>query len=164
MSTPLCLTVRFAFFTFFPFRIEFGRSEIDVVRLPDQRRKAHIDGRTRLRVDATAFVVFARQTETIEDLYLVTILHVNAAVASALPPTQRFEGENEFAMQCVISELLFGFAAGGQQRAVLHVSARPFVGVGTIKKHGRARWRFNPNGGASPDGFFSSCTARPSPS
>ncbi len=61
-----------------------GVGEVHVVGLPDQRRQAHVHLRRHPGVNAAALVVLAVQAERVEDLHLVVIDLVEAAVAPTL--------------------------------------------------------------------------------
>ena len=59
-----------------------------------------------LGVDAAALVVLAVQAERVEDLHLVMVDLVEAAVAAALAAAVRPEGQQEFDVGGVVVELL----------------------------------------------------------
>ena len=80
-------------------------SEVDVVRLPREWRKAHVDRRSRDRVDPSAFVVLAFQAKRIEYLAFVAALDVDAAVAAALAACGRHERRAELDVQQVVAKL-----------------------------------------------------------
>src|SRR4051794_27470773 len=82
-----------------------GVREVDVVGLPGQRREAHVELRLGLGVDAAGLVVLAVQAEGVEDLDLVVVDHVEAAVTATLAAGVRAEGEHELSVDGVVLEL-----------------------------------------------------------
>ena len=72
--------------------LHHGIGELHVVGLPLERRQAHVHDRIGLGVDATALVVFPFQPKRIEDLHLVMVHLIKAAVAPALSARGGLEG------------------------------------------------------------------------
>src|SRR5262249_44876423 len=83
--------------------LEAGGVELDVVGLPRQGREADVDRRGRLLVEGAAIVVTAGEAEAVEDLYLVAILEIDAAVAATLPLRAGPEGEAELGVQLEVA-------------------------------------------------------------
>src|SRR5262249_48704158 len=86
--------------------VETRGREVNVIRLPRERRQAHIHERRVLRVEAAAFVVLALEAEAVEDLEFVAVLHVDAAVGPALPAGVRHERQEELQVNLVVLESL----------------------------------------------------------
>src|SRR5690606_18279149 len=111
---------------------EDGALVLDVVRLPLKRRQAHVKERVGLAVNAAALVVLAVETEGVEDLDLVQLGLVEAAVAPALAASGRTIREHELDVHGVVGELVLGqdVPAVGVQEAGLSVEAAAVPGVG----------------------------------
>ncbi len=107
MTTPLSFTVMRAFFDLLAV-LGDGVGEVDVVRLPLERRQAHVDLRLELGVDAAALVVLAVEAEAVEDLHLVHVDLVEAAVAAALVAGVGAVRLQELEVDRVVVELLLG--------------------------------------------------------
>ena len=62
---------------------------VDVVRLPGQWRKAHVEVGGFHRVEATTFVVLAFQSKRVEHLAFITSLQIDTTVTASLTAVLR---------------------------------------------------------------------------
>ena len=117
--------------------VKLGAGEVDVVRLPAQWWKAHVDLGFRIAVDPTAFVISTFQTERIQDLTFVLIAQIHATVASTLTAGIGHERCPEFEMQRVIFKDLLGTSSHSHQTEVFQFARCPFIDVGPVEKDNR---------------------------
>src|SRR5262249_49270792 len=99
--------------------------DLDVVGLPDQRRKAHVDLRLAVAVKRAALVVLALQAETVEHLNLLAE-KIDAAVAASLATLLRLIRRAELQMQLAGCESLLAGGAAEEQIAINNLSTGPF--------------------------------------
>ena len=123
------------------------RGELHVVRLPSQRRKAHVHVRLAQLIEAAALVVLAFQPERIEHLDLVAVVQIHAAVAPPLLAGERHVRQAELDVQRVVAEALLAGRLRQQvlvlqQRAVLEV-----LGRRAVEEHGGPLGRLAPSVG-----------------
>ena len=88
--------------------------ERDVVRLPGQRRKGHVEVGLPRPVERRALVELTLQSERIEDLHFVAALNVDTTVATGLPPRIGHVRRPEFEVQREILEPPQRFRPNGQ--------------------------------------------------
>ena len=128
----------------FPVGIVLGGGEVDVVGLPDEWGKAHIDLRRGGFVEAAAFVVLTLQGKAIEHLDFVSTLEIEATVTATLAATRGHEGEEELDVEVAIAKGLIAhdpFLEG--------VALRIDLGIGEavdtfaiIQNYGSGGWGF----------------------
>ena len=94
--------------------LELRRREVEIVRLPNHRRQAHVHVRFPHLVEAAALVVAALQTKRVEHLTLVAVVDVDAAVGAPLASGLRHPRQAEFQVQPITVELLLGGNPGQQ--------------------------------------------------
>src|SRR5262249_2826683 len=87
-------------------RIEPGRSVVDVVGLPGQRRGGHVDRGRGLSIDGGAAGLFWLQGEAVPDLYFLPAPLINAAGAPPLTARLGLEGSAELEVEREIRESL----------------------------------------------------------
>ena len=139
---------------FFAVLVELGGGEINVVSLPLERRKAHVQIRILDGVDAAALVVLAGKAERIEYLHLIAGLQVATAVGTALTPTGRLIRQTEFEMQLVTLKFLDAVRSFHQQAVLGHLSGLEVFGGLAVEQHHGAFRRLGPELRAFADGAF----------
>src|SRR6185437_2840669 len=107
--------------------IEFRRLEFDVISLPSQWRVAHVDLRRRLAIGRAAPVEFRGMTKRVENLNLISILNIDAAVPAFLVPRVGLERQIELDVQLEILIFCFGLGAGLDQMTGIHLSILPGI-------------------------------------
>ncbi len=92
--------------------VKLRSREIDVVGLPSERRKAHVDPRVGDRVDAAKFVFRPFEPKRIKDLRFVAAVVIDAAITTTLTSGVRFIGRANLQVHGVVAEgLLAGRSA-----------------------------------------------------
>src|SRR5204863_6162225 len=86
-----------------------------------------------------------------EDLALVAVLQVDAAVGAALPSGARHEGQAELDVELEVLERLLRFDAVVEQVPLDELPSAPFVGLRSVEQDHRALRRFRALGRALPD-------------
>src|SRR5262249_48990185 len=66
--------------------------------------------------------------KAVEHLHLVTVLQIHPAVSAVLAAAERFERQQEFAVQTEVLIGLLGFATGGEEAAIIEMAAGELVG------------------------------------
>ena len=84
-----------------------SRREVNVVRLPCERREAGVDFRFCNRIDPAALVVLAFQTKRIQHLAFVAALNIDTTVAARLTACRRLERCAKLDVQFVVAEFFF---------------------------------------------------------
>ena len=133
----------------FPVRAEAGGGELDVIRLPLQRRETHVHRRRLHAVDPAGLIVFALEPEGIEHLHFIPPLRVDAAVASLLPAGSRLVGGAEFEVKREALESRLAGGAGEEEPIGGHFCALlPWVQALAIEKDRGLGRRSHPFGWA----------------
>ena len=115
--------------------VKAGGREPDVIGLPNQRRQAHVHVRRLLAVQAAAFVGHAFQAERVQDLHLVALLDVDAAVAASLAGRIRHVRQSEFQVQTEIVDGNLGHSPDVQQPVFGDFGSVELVGRGAVKQN-----------------------------
>lgn len=84
--------------------IPAGRREPNVIRLPRQRWKTHVDVRALLAIESAALVLDPLQSERIEDLNFVSALDVDSAVAATLATGGWHVRSSKFGVQLEVAD------------------------------------------------------------
>src|SRR5207302_170337 len=115
-----------------------GRGEVDVIRLPRERRQTEVDRWRRLFVDGAAVVLLRFETETVEDLDLVSPLEIDAAVGATLAARRGTKRQTKLEMQLEVAELLLRRRSRSEQFLLDELTAGPFADVRAVEENERS--------------------------
>ena len=128
--------------------IPAGRGKLDIVGLPDERRKGHVQVGFPLAIECSKSVEERFESKGVQYLAFVSPLKIEATVASLLSFGDRHVRNPEFGMQIEVLKHGLNKRAFAEQSILGHFAVRELIYVGTIKKNDSAFWRFGAQGGA----------------
>ena len=113
------------------------RGKLDVIGLPDQRRKTHVQVGCSEAIQRTATVVERIQRERVKHLALIAALQVQAAVTASLAIGGGHVGQSKFHVQVKVLEHRFHIRTLHQQAVLGHLGIGELIDVRSVEQHER---------------------------